>query len=121
MFNDQASAQAVMSTDDVAQQQDIGRKAKGYNDMVWSGARQALAMRALYAKFTQNEDLKEKLLDTGDAWLVECARSDTLWACGISLQDEKRKDASNWRGMNLLGFALMEVRKTIITGEYPDE
>ena len=121
IFNDQDSAQAVMDTDDVALQQAIGRNAKGYNDMVWAGARQALAMRGLYAKFTQNEDLKEKLLSTGAAWLVECARSDIFWACGISLQDEKRKDTSNWRGKNLLGFALMEVRKTIEAEEYPDE
>jgi ribA/ribD-fused uncharacterized protein len=65
------------------------------------------------AKFTQNEELKQKLLDTGDAYLVECAGSDKNWACGVRLNDEGRFDAENWTGGNILGFALMEVRETI--------
>lgn len=70
-------------------------------------------MRGLMAKFSQNEDLKQMLIDTGDAWLVECARSDTIWACGVRLDDDKRFDISNWRGQNLLGLALMEVRRRL--------
>ena len=41
---------------------------------------------------------------------MECAHSDTIWACGIRLNEEDRFDAAKWRGQNLLGFALMEVR-----------
>ena len=59
---------------------------------------------------TQNADLHMQLLDTDDAFLVECAYSDLNWACGWHLDDEERKDISKWRGKNLLGFALMEVR-----------
>ena len=60
-----------------------------------------------------NEELKEKLLATGDAILVECAKSDRHWACGIGLYDKARFDAKNWTGKNLLGFALMEVRNQL--------
>ena len=70
-----------------------------------------VVLRGLMAKFSQNEDLKQKLLDTGDAYLVECAGSDKIWACGIRLNDDKRFDAANWTGDNILGFALMEVRE----------
>ena len=72
-----------------------------------------MAVRGLLAKFSQNEDLKKKLLDTGDAWLVECAYSDTIWACGIRLNEDERFDVSKWRGQNILGFALMEVRSIL--------
>ena len=75
--------------------------------------RQMVAFRGLMAKFTQNDDLRQKLLDTGDACLVECAKSDTIWACGIHLNDDRRFDASNWTGSNILGFALMEVREKL--------
>lgn len=112
-FGDTESAKAVMATDDPARHQTIGKAASGYNDKVWAGMRQLVAMRALYAKFTQNPELRQKLLDTGDAYLVECAYSDTTWACGIRLSDDKRHDISNWRGTNILGFALMEVRERI--------
>ena len=75
--------------------------------------RQLVAVRGLLAKFSQNEDLKQKLLETGDAWLVECAHSDTIWACGIRLNEDERFDANKWRGQNILGFALMEVRDVL--------
>ena len=112
-FGDEASANAVMATDDVAQQQKIGRYASGYINEVWAGMRQMVAFRGLMAKFTQNDDLRQQLLDTGDAYLVECAKSDIIWACGIPLWDDKRFNAHNWKGNNILGFTLMEVRERL--------
>ena len=106
----------MLATDDTEEQQKIGRNAKGYIKEVWEGRRQVVAFRGLLAKFSQNEDLKKKLLDTGDAYLVECAHSDTSWACGIRLNDDKRHDVKNWRGQNILGFALMEVRSLLKQG-----
>ena len=113
LFGDEAAAAAVLATDDVAAQQAIGRKAKGYIGAVWSGARQIIAFKGLMAKFSQNEELKQKLLGTDDAFLVECAGSDKIWACGIRLNDDRRFDAANWDGQNILGFVLMEVRSRI--------
>lgn len=97
-------------------EQAIGRNAAGYNSHVWTGARQMVVFRGLMAKFRQNEDLKEKLLETGDAYLVECAGSDKIWACGVRLNDAKRFDVANWTGDNILGFALMEVRQKLSEG-----
>ena len=113
LFGDEASAKAALAAADQQELQDIGRAAKGYIDCVWAGVRQLIAMRALLAKFRQNEDLKKKLLDTGDAYLAECAKSDQYWACGVSLYDDARHDAAKWTGQNILGFALMEVRRIL--------
>ena len=113
LFGDEVSAAAVLATDDPAKQQKIGQGASGYIHAVWTGARQIIAMRGLLAKFRQNEELKQRLLETGDAWLVECAGSDKNWACGIRLNDDRRFDAENWNGQNILGFALMEVREML--------
>ena len=65
------------------------------------------------AEFSQNEDLKKQLLATGDAYLVECAYKDTIWACGIRLNESERFDISMWRSQNILGFTLMEVRAAL--------
>lgn len=113
IFGDEISAKAVLATEDTATQQAIGRKAAGYIGSIWAGMRQMVVLRGLMAKFSQNEDLKQKLLDTGDAYLVECAGSDKIWACGIRLNDDKRFNAENWTGDNILGFALMEVREML--------
>lgn len=112
-FGDLESAASVLATEDTQAQQDIGRQVKGYVNHVWAGMRQLVAVRGLYAKFSQNEELKKKLLDTSDAWLVECAHKDTTWACGIRLNEDERFDTSKWRGQNILGFALMEVREDL--------
>ena len=113
VFGDEKSAKAVLETEDTAQQQAIGRNASGYNGHVWAGMRQMVVFRGLMAKFSQNEDLKQNLLNTDNAYLVECAGSDKIWACGIRLKDDKRFDAANWTGDNILGFALMEVRQRL--------
>ena len=113
LFNDTDSAKKVLETDDPQKLQDIGRTAKGYDQKLWNGSRQAIAMRGMLAKFEQDEDLKQKLLETSDAYLVECAVSDSIWACGIGLYDEARFDQSRWTGTNILGFALMEVREIL--------
>lgn len=113
LFGDETSAKAVLATNDTAAQQALGRKVSGYIGSVWAGMRQMVAFRGLMAKFSQNGDLKQKLLDTGDAYLVECAGSDKVWACGLRLNDDRRLDAANWSGDNILGFALMEVREAM--------
>ena len=70
-------------------------------------------MRGLLAKFNQNADLRERLINTKEAYLVECAHSDKIWACGIRLNESERFDATKWTGQNILGFALMAVREII--------
>lgn len=113
LFGDNASAKKVMSTDDPAQQQAIARSASGFIPKVWEGIRQTVVEKALYARFAQNENSKKSLLDTGDAWLVECANSDKIWACGVGLYKDEKNDVGNWQGTNILGFALMKVREDI--------
>ena len=110
LFGDILSAEQVMNTKNPAMQQKIAKYAKGFIETVWLGSRQMILERALNAKFSQNENLKNLLLATGEAWLVECAESDKNWACGISLYDADRFDTSKWKGTNILGFALMKVR-----------
>lgn len=73
----------------------------------------AITVRGLLAKFSQNADLREQLINTKEAYLVECAHSDKIWACGIRLNESERFDATKWTGQNILGFALMVVREII--------
>lgn len=112
-FHDTEIAQEILKTNDVATIKTLGRKVSGYNDIVWNGVRQIIIYRGLLEKFKQNEDLKERLLATGDAVLAECAVRDRIWGIGLGMNDENRFDISKWKGQNLLGFALVEVRKQL--------
>ena len=112
-FQDEAVAEQILKTDNVAHIKELGRTVSGYNENVWNGMRQLIVYDGLVAKFSQNEEFKEKLLQTGDALLAECAVHDRIWGIGLSMKDEKRFDISQWRGENLLGYALMIVRNKI--------
>lgn len=109
-FNDNEIAEQILATQDVARIKELGRSVSGYNESVWNGVRQIIVYDGLLAKFSQNDSLREQLLDTKDAILAECAVKDRIWGIGLSMNDPQRINPEKWKGQNLLGFALMMVR-----------
>jgi hypothetical protein len=113
LFGDDEIAERIMSTSDVRLIKQLGREVRGYNETIWSGLRQLLVFQGLLAKFGQNDDLKKILLSTGDAILAECSPYDRIWGIGRDLDDKRSLDVNQWRGQNLLGFTLMQVRSVL--------
>ena len=113
-FSDQDIARKILGTNDVAQIKALGRMVKNYDDHHWSGVRQISVYEGLYAKFSQNEELKAQLLATGNALLAECAVKDRIWGIGLSMHDPNRLDRTKWIGQNLLGYALMMTRDKLL-------
>ena len=114
-FHDAEIAQQILDTDNVGKIKYLGRCVRNYDDHHWNGLRQIVVYEGLYAKFSQNEDLKNRLLATGHAVLAECAVQDRIWGIGLSMHDFNRFDRSMWQGQNLLGYALMMVREKLST------
>ncbi len=112
-FHDEKIAKEILKTNDFGKIKALGRQVSNYNESYWNGIRQIVVYEGLYAKFSQNEDLKNKLLATNDAILAECALKDKIWGIGLTMKDDKRYDISNWKGSNLLGYALMMVRNRL--------
>ena len=74
----------------------------------------SLTAKGLLTKLNQNEYLK-KLISTGNIILAEAARTDLVWGIGVSMKEPARFDMRKWKGKNLLGFALMQVRDELNT------
>ena len=110
-FQNQLVAKEILQTKDAAKIKQLGRQVTNYNDHIWNGIRQIVVYKGLVAKFSQNEELKKQLKETKTAILAECAVKDRIWGIGLSMKDSKRLDITQWKGQNLLGYALMEVRK----------
>ncbi|MDE6566226.1 MAG: NADAR family protein [Lachnospiraceae bacterium] len=70
----------------------------------WEQVKDDIMRKAVLAKFTQNEEIRDILLSTGKETLVEKTSGDYYWGCG--------KDGS---GKNRLGMILMEVREELLT------
>ena len=112
-FQDIEKAQQILSTNDVALIKEYGRQVKGYNDSIWCGVRQMVVYQGLLAKFSQNNILCNKLLQTHNDILAECAVKDRVLGIGLSMNDPERLDLAKWRGQNLLGYTLMMVREEL--------
>lgn len=115
LFGDVDVAEEIMCTDDPRKIKALGRKVKSYSNTVWNGLRQMFVYEGLLAKFSQNPELKERLLSTKGSVLVECSPYDTIWGIGCSMRSNARFDMSLWRGQNLLGFTLMKVRTDLMS------
>jgi len=113
LFNDKEIMQEILSIDNVGKIKMLGRSVKNYDEVMWNGVRQIVVYEGLYAKFSQNESLREKLLATENDILAECAVSDCIWGIGLAMNDDKRLSTEEWRGQNLLGFAIMQVREKL--------
>ena len=112
-FGDEAVATNILATHDASQIKALGRQVSNYDEHIWNGIRQIVVYQGLLAKFSQNEDLKDKLKSTGEAMLAECAVKDLIWSVGLSMKDPDRFDKTKWKGQNLLGYTLMMVRKCL--------
>lgn len=113
MFGDEETAKQVMATHDPKTQKALGRKVKNYDDMAWSAKRLSIVAVGCREKFRQNPVLLKALLDTEDRVLVEASPYDRVWGIGLSKDDPRSLDPGKWQGLNLLGEALMAVRKRL--------
>lgn len=113
-FNDIEISEKILSTDDVSKIKRLGREISNYDENYWNGVRQIIVYEGLIAKFSQNKDLKNKLIETKDCFLAECAVKDKIWGIGLSMSDPNRFNKDLWNGKNLLGYALMKVRDKLL-------
>lgn len=108
--NNEAAFQAQKVTDYREQEQfrlvspsdakKLGRKVKLRSD--WEQVKDDIMYQIVKAKFTQNEDLKQKLIDTGNSELIEGNTwNDTYWGM------------CRGKGKNMLGKILMRVREEL--------
>ena len=112
-FKDHSIAQKILDTNDVAVIKLLGRQVAGYDDNIWNGMRQIIVYEGLLQKFSQNQQLKDKLKSTKSAILAECAVKDQIWGIGLSMNDPKRMDINQWRGKRELH---QKLENSVISG-----
>jgi len=110
LFDDAASAKAILAADHPRQHKALGRKVTPFDGAVWNREREAIVRAGNRAKFTQNAELLEKLLATKGKTLVEASPYDKIWGIGLAATDPRAKDPAQWKGQNLLGKILTELR-----------
>ncbi|GAA2826114.1 NADAR family protein [Kitasatospora sp. CM 4170] len=110
MFGDSAIVPRILGAATPAEAKKLGRMVRGFDAAAWAAGRFELVVRGNLAKFGQDEALGEYLLGTDRRVLVEASPVDRIWGIGLAADDERAHRPADWRGENLLGFALMEAR-----------
>ncbi len=116
LFGDRDAVASILAARTPAEAKNLGRLVRGFDEQVWAQRRFELVVEGNVAKFGQDPALRDFLVATKGRVLVEASPRDRIWGIGLSAADERATDPVHWRGLNLLGFALMEARSRLATG-----
>ncbi|REK88399.1 DUF1768 domain-containing protein [Streptomyces inhibens] len=116
LFDDAEAERRALAAAHPEQAKDAGRTVRGFDEEVWRQRRFDLVIEGSIHKFGQHPALREFLLGTNSRVLVEASPLDRIWGIGLAADDERAQDPARWRGLNLLGFALMEARQRLREG-----
>jgi ribA/ribD-fused uncharacterized protein len=110
LFGDEPMAGRILAARHPHQAKMLGGRVAGFDQAVWNEHRTPIVVAGNLAKVRGDPELRDYLLTTGSRVLVEASPLDRIWGIGLAGDDERAADPYRWRGLNLLGFALMRVR-----------
>jgi len=115
LFGDNEIAELIMNETNPREQKKYGRMIKNFDKSVWDKNCLSIVYEGNMAKFSQNPELKEQMLSTGNRIFVEASSYDNIWGIGLDESAEGIEDPSYWLGLNLLGQALTLVKNKLST------
>ena len=113
LFNDEKVYLEIIQSTEPGKAKHLGRTIENFNEELWKQHRFDIVKKANILKFNQNPELKEFLLTTSNRVLVEASPRDKIWGIGLDENDINIENPYHWKGLNLLGFALMAARKEL--------
>lgn len=118
LFKDEDILQKILQANTPAEAKKLGRQVKNFDAATWDAHKFELVVQGNYHKFSQHPALKTFLLNTQDRILVEASPLDRIWGIGMAATNEQVHNPLQWRGHNLLGYALMTVRDQLQQHEH---
>ena len=113
LFNDERTATLILHSNIPSDIKQMGQQVTGFDAACWNQGRDQLMKALVMAKFSQNNNLKKTLCDTGTRHLAEASRNDQHFGIGIGITHPACLQKNNWKGGNKLGEALMDARKEL--------
>jgi ribA/ribD-fused uncharacterized protein len=113
LFGDHAAARRILDASHPHAAKTLGGRVTGFDQELWEEHRVPIVVAGNLAKFRQHRPLATFLVNTGERVLVEASPIDQIWGIGLARDDPAATEPGRWRGLNLLGFALMQVRESL--------
>ncbi|OQS04754.1 transmembrane protein [Thraustotheca clavata] len=115
LFKDDAILEQILASTNPGEAKSLGSQVSGFDEQVWTTHRMNIVVQGNLVKFSENPMLKQFLLKTNGTILVEASPRDCIWGVGIARSDPAVHHPGCWRGLNLLGFALMKLCLFVLT------
>lgn len=113
LFGDEDILCQIIAAKNPGTAKKLGREVKKFNQEEWLEHRFEIVVKGNIAKFKQNPELRHFLDKTGSKILVEASPKDCIWGIGLEQSNPDCLNPYKWRGLNLLGFALMKARNIL--------
>ncbi|KAL5004439.1 hypothetical protein ScPMuIL_017895 [Solemya velum] len=110
LMGDTKTAIKILKATSPKKQKALGRKIQNFDSDLWDSNCIGIVKKGNIAKFSSNNRLKQRLYDTCPKILVEASPYDTIWGIGLKEDDPAAWQKDTWRGQNLLGQVLTDVR-----------
>ena len=111
-FNDMSTASAISNAKRPNHAKALSYRIKQFDPELWEPKAKHIMHKACLLKFQQNRELAQRLKQTTGN-IIEASARDRLFSCGLSLHHPHLDDQSQWKGKNLLGQILCDVRDSL--------
>lgn len=114
-FKDNEILDEILKAETPDKAKKLGRKVKNFDAEKWSEVCFEKMYVAVYAKFSQNSNLKELILsdEFEGKGFVEGSPFDAIWGVKMDWKNPDIDNEENWQGQNLLGKVLNKVREDL--------
>ncbi|MEQ1699140.1 MAG: NADAR family protein [Ilumatobacteraceae bacterium] len=113
LFGDDERLQLILAAATPGEAKRHGREVADFVADEWDRACVGIVRTGSIAKFGSTPELRAYLVGTGHRVLVEASPRDRIWGIGVGREHASVEQPSQWRGRNLLGFALMQARAAL--------
>lgn len=117
LFGDETALARILAAPSPSAAKRLGREVVGFDSARWDAERFGIVVAGNRAKFGRHPELAAFLCSTAPWILVEASPQDRIWGIGLAEDDPAVQNPRFWRGSNLLGFALMQVRRELLGEE----
>lgn len=113
LFGDKETEEKIIKATTPGHAKDLGREVKNFDNQKWLDNRYDIVKAGTYQKFSAHPHMMDYLLSTTDRILVEASPTDNIWGIGMAKNHPDVENPLKWKGENLLGFAIMDIRNQI--------
>ncbi|KHJ84345.1 hypothetical protein OESDEN_15943 [Oesophagostomum dentatum] len=111
---DYSAANAILYLNDPKMIKQVGSQLENFDETRWRHFAWRVMMKAVMAKFKLDRRMRYQLFRTAGSVLVEASPHDIYWGIGLSIDDPNVADPTQWKGLNVMGEVLMQIRDVLL-------